>query len=1020
MILFVFISDAWGAVNGGINCFNYDLAIACVRAKKTDKNIKICCVVPDLKGDDQKAMKNEGIIPITLSKAAFGSPEAAQIISDNIKTHNKLRHYYPDNCNTFCLGHDIYTGSVSKQLAEKCNGWNIVFHHMDYASYYLLGKPNVAHYTDKTGQQEAVLREADLICAVGPMLLQSAQDIARDVPNINAIEVFPGLAEIDALPTPPNRFNPIVFGRVEKGNQSIKQIPLAIDSFAKAIAMDKITPVIKNNPTLFVIGYEIDSPDVLKAEVERLQQNAFQIAGLVCNIVPYPYTTDRKALGRRLRSASVVMMLSLHEGFGLVGYEAIAAGIPLILSKNTGLYMFLKREGLDHLVYSVEIEGSVDSEAYSQNDLDIVARALRDIRQNEGDYKKKALDLRTTLRLKNDRYSWEAVANNFISNVLGQFENELKKEATVFYRPEEIIKISTDLKEGTYENMVVDLALGKHVFIVEGKNTLASLVASLQKTFSEKYATFIYNVQSGDGIKSAYSDFLDSCRSFFGRKNDYKGPEFKYMIGERLTSTILILNNLSTESISDFEDLFSLLNRQSHDFYIFVIFKTDSPPIITPYHKRSKSTYQKATTEQKPISVNLAAEQKLLVKVLAFRDKMGYSKKLINYICNGINYRCEGLPVFQNIAETERELKELGLIEEYSEFSYQNVEAYLSVATTLNVDNKNYALGLYQLGRFYARCYYLFRGRDPQLSWGYFSCKCFSCAAALDDEIKAEIKTEYERILTTMRKKAMDTSDYGQYFNVLQDFIDEYVQPDNLWIWYILIHCESICHPSVAALEKVHRVLETEFPDADKENRKGNNLYIQLIRLCAELEDELSINDSLDRLLSRIRTLVEDNPSGTSWNQCFSTIVSLAMNQNNYDLAAVYLDKYRKITKPNEIYPKMVAIAMETNLKISKYMAGEVVDLSTSLTDIKEAFQIARNTLRDYRAQGWILGLWGECQIILEDKKGERNLRKSMTYRRSSGEKTKTYRKWLQRISKYPLQLDTKRLLNNEMVRLGI
>lgn len=37
MTIFVFVADGWGAVNGGINCFNYDLAIACAHIKKVIK-----------------------------------------------------------------------------------------------------------------------------------------------------------------------------------------------------------------------------------------------------------------------------------------------------------------------------------------------------------------------------------------------------------------------------------------------------------------------------------------------------------------------------------------------------------------------------------------------------------------------------------------------------------------------------------------------------------------------------------------------------------------------------------------------------------------------------------------------------------------------------------------------------------------------------------------------------------------------------------------------------------------------
>lgn len=1021
MNLFVFIADAWGPISGGINCFNCDLAIACARVKKGNTATEVCCIVPDLSAQDKKAMQEEGIIPITLSKQAFDSPEAALLLFDSIKKQRKLRHYYPENCSTFCIGHDVITGSLSKRLADTCSGWNIVFHHMDYASYYLIKNPNVDSYTNKTHLQEEVLCNADLICAVGPMLAQSAQDITRTNPNAKTIEVFPGLAEFDAFSKPANRFNPIVFGRVEKNNQSVKQIALAIDAFAKAIQLDKTTPIIGNNPTLNVMGYENDDPEDLTEEVKRLHKHAKGIAGGLCNIVPLPYTTDRKILGSRLSAASAAMMLSFHEGFGLVGYEAIAAGIPLILSKNTGLYLFLQREGLDHLVYPVDIEGSTELEGYSQNDLNTVARALRDIRQNENAYKKKALKLRSTLRSKEDKYSWKAVANRFMSNVLDQLADDQKTEATVFFCPDEVTKLNIALDEKSYDDISFDPSTGEHIFTVNGKNALASLHMCLRKKFNDKYSSYIYFVQDEAEDNSSYSDFLCDCRSFFGKEYDFKGPEFKYILGQRLSDTILILDNFPSDFDSEFNDLFSVLNKVNLDFYIFTVFETDSPPIIKSYDKRNMPKNQDAAVTPKPVPATLTDEQRLLVKVLSFRNKMGYSKKLIQYICNGINLYCEARgnsQMFENPAKTEKDLITLGFIEEFSEFSYQNSNAYLSAATELEVENESYALGISRLGRFYASCYHRNKDRDPQLSWGYFSCKCFAYAASLSDEIKKDIKADYEIILTSMRKKAMDTSDYSRYFHALQSFIDEYKEPNDLWIWYNLIHCASIYCPQMDILEKAENILKAVL--LVKSNcHKKSELTVQFIRMCAELEHELDIPNSLDHLLERISKLSPDSKKGTAWAQCLSTLINIAIDQGEYGLAEEYLSDYKNLIKPNNMYPKVISTAMETNLAIARYVEGDTLGLSKALPNITDAFHIARDNLRDFRAQGWTLGLWGECQILLKDQNGEKNLQKSMVCRKSSGEKTKEYRNWLLRISKHVLQKNTRALLESEIARTG-
>ena len=1018
MTLFVFISDGWGAVSGGINCFNYELATACAHVKKNGKDLEICCVVPNLGEEDQGKMQEEGIIPVTLSKEAYDSPEAAQLIYGKIQ--NKLNRSYPDRCNTFCIGHDIYSGSLSKRLADECRGWNIVFHHMDYESYYSLVKADVKKYNEKIDLQKAVLCDADLICAVGPMLLQSAKDIARQGEGGGVIEVFPGLAEFQPLKDYPNRFQPIVFGRVEEDNQLIKQTPLAIDAFARAIALDEDTPIIKNNPTLYVVGYDIDDPDALKTEVRRLQKETAKIAGCVCNVVPHPYTTDRAELGRRLCAASAAMMLSLHEGFGMVGYEAIAAGIPLILSKNTGLYLFLKNEGLEHYIYPVEIKGSMEAGKYSEEDLNVVARALRDIRQNESEYKKKAVKLSERLRKEKNRYSWEAVSDSFISRISERFETRMKDETVVFLSPEEMTKLSADLRRGIYQNISIDLVPDRRVYMVKGKNALASLVAGLQDKFREKYAIRIYNVESETGTDFAYTDFINSCRFFFGKDEDGGETGFEAILGECLDGMILILDSFPIESDPDFENFFTLLNKQTQDFYVFAVFERNDPAAIKPYNKRNKPRKPNLASGQSAIPDSLTREQRLLVKVLAFREKMGYSKKLVSYICNEVNeyLNTKGrLPIFENAVKIGGELEEYGIIEEYSEYSYQNVEAYLLAGEALCVDSESYALGLSRLGCFYARCYYLCRDKDPKLGWGYFSCKCFSQAADLSAEIRSEIKQDYEKILATMRKRAMERSDHERYSCALGDFIKVYEKPDDPWIWYMLIHCESICHPGRDILEKVKYVLEIEFPDTEKDRRRGNDLYIQLIRLCAELENELDIQASLERLLGRITELSGDNPAGVAWNQCVATIINLAINQKKYDLAEEYLEIYKRTTDSGEIYPRMIGMALAAELKIAKHLYESPVDLAAGLPDIKKAYRMA-SALHDYRAQGWVAGLWGECQLLLKDRAGEGNLRKSMSFRKGGGEKTKSYRNWLKRIEGYGLQPRTREMLEEEKGRV--
>lgn len=1022
MNVFIFIADAWGAIKGGINCFNYDLTIACAHVLKKSKDTIICCVVPDLSEEEKRGIRSEGIIPITLSKAVFGSPEAARFIADKIRSDKKLRHYFPERCNTFCVGHDIYTGAISKCLADECDGWNIVFHHMDYSSYYLFKNTNAGIFNQKIENQKTILREADLVCAVGPKLFISAKGIVR-AKGIQTMEIIPGLADFNAIEETDCRFSPIVFGRVEEDNQRVKQTVLAVDAFAKALAQDDKLNIIGDDAKLNVVGYESCKSDSLKNEVKRLQSDAEKIAGRLCNIVPIPYKTDRVALGELISEASVAMMLSFHEGFGLVGYEAIAAGVPLILSENSGLYKFLESKNLHGRVYSVKIKGSTNEKGYSDDDLNTVASALREIKNNEAKYKKNALELRHILRTEADKYSWNSVAERFIHGVLEQFDSELENEATVFYRPEQMTKLNSVLVEKANLIEGAKISTENHVYLVEGKDALICLYKYLQSNISGNYSTLVYNVQSGTEYDSAYSDFISNCRSFFGKERDYKGREFQYILAERLDETVLILNDFPAILNGEFCNLFDLLSNSTHNFFIFTVFETESSINIKPYSKKDVLQTYTPIVDSKPIPIGLTAEQQLLAKILFFRGKAGYSKKLIHHICNGINRQCDTYNsphVFENVTDTEEALKKYGIIEEYSEFSYQNSSAYLANTTDFEVDSIAYALGISKMGRFYARCYHLNKGRDPQLPWGYFSCKCFAYAAELSSEIKKVIKTDYESVLIDMRKKAMDTSDYARYHYSLQCFIDTYERPDNPWIWYNYIHCESIFCPQERTLEKAKNILELELPTIKLSKSSKNELRVQFIRLCAELEHELDNPNSLSNLLNHLEKLSSDSKVGTSWAQCLSTLVNIATDRKAYDCAEKYLGEYKRIAKSNNGYHQVITIALETNLRIARHDKRSKEPLLEILPAIEEAFHLARNKLKDYRAQGWTLGLWGECQLLLDNQNGQTSLRNSMEHRKHSGEKSKEYKNWLRRISKYDLQQNTRSLLNEEINRTKI
>jgi glycosyltransferase involved in cell wall biosynthesis len=59
-------------------------------------------------------------------------------------------------------------------------------------------------------------------------------------------------------------------------------------------------------------------------------------------VVVRPYTADTEWLDADIRRASLVLMPSRSEGFGLVGLESIVAGTPVLVSDQSGLGVLLR------------------------------------------------------------------------------------------------------------------------------------------------------------------------------------------------------------------------------------------------------------------------------------------------------------------------------------------------------------------------------------------------------------------------------------------------------------------------------------------------------------------------------------------------------------------------------------------------------------------------------------------------------------------------------------------------------
>ena len=391
--------------HGGINAFNSEFCTAL----KSYGGCDVLCVVLQADPEAITVAKRAGVTLVELGSES----ESYEMISTHEIALTVAKHWH-NKRDTWWVGHDVKSGKAALAVRELLGTGRVtVFHHMDYEAYYALTSNNGDAAIARAQEQRRVLAAADLVCAVGPKLAQSARDKLRDATEVRSelgvVEIVPGFPEIIASDVH-ERFRAITFGRLDPSANLLKQGHLAVAGFSTAVCRTEVFAD-HSDPCLTVIGlshehYADENEQLLKV-ASRYASRRFPING-VC------YIFDREILFEELRRHSAALMLSLHEGFGLVGWEAIAAEVPLIVSRNSGLYELLCRtlQGVGKgCVQAVGVRGNFDPDEPHPDDVQDVADALCEIARNQPVAKQNARSLKLLLQ----RYfSWSRAVRTYL------------------------------------------------------------------------------------------------------------------------------------------------------------------------------------------------------------------------------------------------------------------------------------------------------------------------------------------------------------------------------------------------------------------------------------------------------------------------------------------------------------------------------------------------------------------------------------------------------------------------------
>ena len=240
------------------------------------------------------------------------------------------------HCMDVVIGHGVHLGRqvpLIKELHPKCKCIQVV--HTDPEELNMFkdyADPTVKG--EKKHQAEVELcKLADQVVAVGPKLTEAfacyLRSCGKDQDVINLTPgIFPEFTKINQAAEEGETFRVLVFGRGDSEDFHVKGYDIAARAVAK----------LKDEERSFKLVF-VGAPNGEEEKVkERFLKEDISASQLIVRS-----KKKREQLGEEFCQADLVIMPSRTEGFGLAALEGLSAGLPVLVSSNSGIGKALKK-----------------------------------------------------------------------------------------------------------------------------------------------------------------------------------------------------------------------------------------------------------------------------------------------------------------------------------------------------------------------------------------------------------------------------------------------------------------------------------------------------------------------------------------------------------------------------------------------------------------------------------------------------------------------------------------------------
>ena len=313
------LSSEWKSTKGGLSTINRVLAIQLAK----HPGVEVSVYLPQCSKEDKQVAASQYSV-----KLIEAEPMAA---FDPVDCLSFLPKDHAVDC---VIGHGTVLGRQVQGIKRdhpRCKWIQVVHTDPEELAMYKAYEKRISKGQRKHKNEVELCKLADKVVAVGPKLAETFSRYLRpsgkdqDVINLTP-GIFSEFSGVKQAPDELRSFSVLVFGRSDNEDFQLKGYDIA----AKAIAE-------LNDKT-----YKLTFVGATSGEEEQVAKMLLQQGIDPSQLKVRPFNESREQLAELLCEVDLAIMPSRTEGFGLAALEALSAGLPVLVSENSGLGEVLK------------------------------------------------------------------------------------------------------------------------------------------------------------------------------------------------------------------------------------------------------------------------------------------------------------------------------------------------------------------------------------------------------------------------------------------------------------------------------------------------------------------------------------------------------------------------------------------------------------------------------------------------------------------------------------------------------